>query len=217
MWSCFEISSVAAAAINYYTLQCRRQEGDAVIKCKSRKTEDCYCRLTWRLTEKEQISRLMELHAHLAAPQGPASHCFHLHCARCRHADATFTASLSVQIWEKVWETLCGRFLFLLFGCTKCFCRMNRAVVGASVLPKWRPQAVKKHREVPRETCGECVCDRVYADRTRTKCEELSVELFLTTKTNQSAERVELSFEDSCRLRFNCCISDIKRTLIISK
>lgn len=104
MWSFFEITNVAAAPINYYTLQCRRQKGNAVIgapKCRCRKTDFYYWRSIWWLTFREQVSWLMELRKHTDLILKFQSEMFSLILRTLYfHRDGIFTALFSLQIWE---------------------------------------------------------------------------------------------------------------------
>lgn len=166
MWSSFEITNVAAAAINYYTLQCRRQKANAVIgapKCRY----FYYWRFIWWLTLREQVSWLMELHKHTDLILKFQSEMFSLILRTLYfHRDGIFPALFSFQIWERLRNALWvfSNVIFALW--------MQASVFAECTVKFWTqcPTKVettsskKKEKEVPGETCGECVCGRVYVD-----------------------------------------------------
>lgn len=74
------------------------------------------------------------------------------------HIDAIFTffpnpKSLGNALWQ-LWV-----FIFALWT-QRAFWENSLRSSGLRALPKWIPQVTK---ETPRETCMECVCERLYA------------------------------------------------------
>lgn len=143
----------------YITVQ--TQKGNAVIKCKSKKTItadslDVWQRGSrspdWRSSTQTQVllrfqSQMVYHHMVLRAVtrMAPLQHCF-----------------LSKR--GNVWEMLCGCFILALWM-HKVFLQNEQCRCGASVLPKWRPQAVKKkQRGTQRDMWGMCLW-QMYQDQ----------------------------------------------------